>query len=248
MAFVTSTSELTAQRTDIAVFMDVETEKYAQCGTAWTTFTENPNAQTKSRKFINEKTERNNITRYAPEWSFECLLMYDRPEIRKIYDIVKERKTGDDTVVTFIVVDLFDGETTAKAARKVNASVQVSSFDDDDDMIIKGSFHNQGDEILGTFNMTTGEFTEGTSPTPTPAPTVSSIAMKTQPTKTTYSVNDELDVTGAVITATYSDTTTEDVNVTAAMCSGFDSSTTGEKTVTVTYESKTTTFTVTVSA
>lgn len=243
MAFVTTVSELTAQRTDIAVFMEVETGKYAQCGTAWTTFTENPNAQTKSRKFINEKTERNNITRYAPEWSFECLLMYERPDIRKIYDIVKERKTGSDTIVTFIVVDLFDGETTAKTARKVNASVQVSSFDDDDDMIIKGSFHNQGDEVLGTFNMTAGEFT----PDSTPPATVSSIAMKTQPTKTTYSTGDELDVTGAVITATYSDSTTADVNVTAAMCSGFDSSTTGEKTVTVTYQTKTTTFTVTVS-
>lgn len=78
-------------------------------------------------------------------------------------------------------------------------------------------------------------------------PTVSSIAMKTQPTKTTYAINDELDVTGAVITATYSDSTTADVNVTSAMCSGFDSSTAGEKTVTVTYQSKTTTFTVTVS-
>lgn len=241
MSFVTTTSELTAQRTDIAVFMEITTGAYAQCGTAWTVFTENPNAQTKSRKYINEKTERNNITRYAPEWNFECLLMYERPEIEKIYDIVKERKTGDDTVVTLIVVDLFDGETTAKAARQVNAAVQVSSFDDDDDMIIKGSFHNQGDEVLGTFNMTTGTFT------PASAATVSSIAMKTQPTKTTYSTGESLDVTGAVITATYSDSSTQDVNVTTAMCSGFDSSTTGSKTVTVTYEGKTTTFTVTVS-
>ena len=78
--------------------------------------------------------------------------------------------------------------------------------------------------------------------------TVSSIAMKTQPTKTTYTVGEELDVTGAVITATYSDSSTADVTVTSAMCSGFDSTTAGSKTVTVTYESKTTTFTVTVTA
>lgn len=77
---------------------------------------------------------------------------------------------------------------------------------------------------------------------------VSSVAMKTQPTKTTYSVGEELDVTGAVITATYDDSTTADVNVTTAMCSGFDSTTAGNKTVTVTYEGKTTTFTVTVSS
>ena len=77
--------------------------------------------------------------------------------------------------------------------------------------------------------------------------TVSSISMKTQPTKTTYDIGETLDVTGALITAAYSDGSSVDVSVTADMCSGFDSSTAGEKTVTVTYESKTTTFTVTVS-
>ena len=77
--------------------------------------------------------------------------------------------------------------------------------------------------------------------------TVSSISVTTQPTKTTYSVGESLDVTGAKITVTYSDTTTEVKDVTAAMCSGFDSSTAGSKTVTVTYGGKTDTFTVTVS-
>lgn len=172
------TDEEIAQRTDIAVYMDVTGEEgvtasgeddkvYTNCGAAWTTFTESPNAQTKQRKYINEKTERNNITRYAPQWAFEVLLMYNRPEIRKIYNIVKKRKTGQDTVVTLIVVDLFDGADDAYSARMVNAAVQVSSLDDDDDMIIKGMFHNQGDEVLGTFDVKQGIFTPsaaGTSP------------------------------------------------------------------------------------
>ena len=159
------TSELTAQRTDIAVFMLVEStgtaETWTRCGVAWQTFTENPNAQSKTRKFISESTERKNITRYSPQWAFEVLLMYERPEIKLIYDKIKGRKTGTDILVTFVVVDLFDpvtGETGVYNSRRVNASVEVSSLDDDDDMIIKGNFNNQGDEILGTFDINAGEF------------------------------------------------------------------------------------------
>lgn len=169
MSLFKCTNEATAQRTDIAVYMDVtgvegvtgatgDERVYTNCGVAWTTFTESPNAQTKERKYINEKTARNNITRYSPQWAFECLLMYNRPEVRKVYDIVKQRKVGSDTVVTLIVADLFDKTGTKYAARKVNAAVQISSLDDDDDMIIKGTFYNQGDEILGTFDTENGVF------------------------------------------------------------------------------------------
>ena len=64
------------------------------------------------------------------------------------------------------------------------------------------------------------------------------------PTKTEYEIGDELDLTGLVVTAHYSDgseAAVEDYEV-----SGFDSSTAGEKTITVTYQDKTTTFTVNV--
>lgn len=76
---------------------------------------------------------------------------------------------------------------------------------------------------------------------------IESIAVTTQPTKTTYNVGDTLDVTGAKITATYSDSTEKVIDVTADMCSGFDSSTAGTKTVTVIYRWEKATFTVTVS-
>ena len=64
------------------------------------------------------------------------------------------------------------------------------------------------------------------------------------PTKTEYEIGDELDLTGLVVTAHYSDgseAAVEDYEV-----SGFDSSTAGEKTITVTYQDKTTAFTVNV--
>jgi len=77
-----------------------------------------------------------------------------------------------------------------------------------------------------------------------PGKTLASIAVTTQPTKTEYTVGESLNTAGMVVTATYNDGST--AAVTSYNTSGFSSSTAGQKTVTVTYNGKTTTFTVTV--
>jgi hypothetical protein len=77
-------------------------------------------------------------------------------------------------------------------------------------------------------------------------PALSSIAVTTQPTKTTYTVGQALDTAGMVVTATYGDSTT--ANVTGWTTSGFSSASVGTHSVTVSYQGKTTTFSVTVSA
>ena len=64
------------------------------------------------------------------------------------------------------------------------------------------------------------------------------------PTKTEYKIGEELDLTGLVVTAHYS--TGDEATVTGYEVSGFDSSTAGEKTITVTYQGKTAAFKVTV--
>ena len=68
----------------------------------------------------------------------------------------------------------------------------------------------------------------------------------TAPTKTEYTVGDELDLDGMKVTAKYSDGTTKDIAVTDCEVSGYDTTKTGEQTVTVTYEGKADTFKVTV--
>ena len=85
--------------------------------------------------------------------------------------------------------------------------------------------------------------------------TLEAITIKTNPTKTTYQVNEEFDPTGLVITATYTETysnastktTTKDVtyNNGNMTFSGTDFSTVGTKTITVTYSEKGTTKTAT---
>ena len=65
------------------------------------------------------------------------------------------------------------------------------------------------------------------------------------PDKTEYCEGDELDTTGLTLTATYSDGSTRAIDG-GFVCSGFDSSTPGQKTVTVLFEGKTATFDVSV--
>ncbi len=82
---------------------------------------------------------------------------------------------------------------------------------------------------------------------------IESITVTTTPDVTTYEKGDELDLTGLEVTATYYKDSEgnrpedEKITVTSDMISGFDSSVTGEQTVTVTYKKRTATFTVTVN-
>ena len=73
---------------------------------------------------------------------------------------------------------------------------------------------------------------------------VTAITLKSRPTKYKYPLDAMLDVTGGVITAFFDNGTSEDYDITPAMVSSFDSTSLGEKTLTVTFEGKTASFEV----
>lgn len=81
-------------------------------------------------------------------------------------------------------------------------------------------------------------------------PTVTSIAIDTSSTyKTEYKVGDTLDVSGLKIKVTKSDNSEETVDVTSEMVTGFDSkAATESQTLTITYEGKKATYTVSIKA
>lgn len=72
-----------------------------------------------------------------------------------------------------------------------------------------------------------------------------SISVATYPAKTSYFIGESLDLTGLTIKATYSNGATKIISEDYSV-SGFDSSSAGTKTITVSFDGKTTTFTVTV--
>lgn len=80
------------------------------------------------------------------------------------------------------------------------------------------------------------------------AKSVSSIVMKSNPSKTTYLTGEALNLSGAKITVRYNNNTSEDIAVTATMVSGYNANTVGSQTITVTYAGKTTSFKVTVQS
>lgn len=75
---------------------------------------------------------------------------------------------------------------------------------------------------------------------------ISKIEVTTMPSKTEYLIGTELDTTGLTVSAVYTDDSKE--TITSYSLSGFDSSEPGNKTITVTYQTYTTTFSVTVVA
>ena len=73
---------------------------------------------------------------------------------------------------------------------------------------------------------------------------ITEIKMASLPDKTKYYIGEELDLTGAALTLVRADGNEEDIEVTANMVRGFNSSIVGEITITVSYLDLTTEFTV----
>lgn len=97
---------------------------------------------------------------------------------------------------------------------------------------------------LGDVNIIPGDIEP-----PIPEPTLESISVSTKPTKLTYTTGETLDLTGMVVEGTYSDSSTKTITeYTASPANGATLSEAGDITVTITAESKTDTFQVTVTA
>jgi uncharacterized repeat protein (TIGR02543 family) len=164
--------------------------------------------------------------------------------------------TGGNTIaVTGVKLDissktLFEGETftltpTVTPLDASNNAVSWSSSDTGKATVANGLVTAK-DAGTAKITVTTNDGNKTAECTVTVNRTPASIAVTGQPAKTKYAPGETLDLTGLVVTATYSDTTTGTVTVTLENITGFDPDTEGEQTLTITYGGTTTTFIVTV--
>ena len=115
-----------------------------------------------------------------------------------------------------------------------------------------GSVLSQVGTITVTISYTEGETTKTATQSITVTADLTGIEFTTQPTKTEYTVGDSLDLTRAVITASYTDGSTDTVTATFDPADNTELTEEGTVTITASYTessiTKTTTTTVTVAA
>lgn len=153
------------QRHEIADYLNIGTadaEEWALMGVGFTTLGETPNAQTSTKKYINEKSSSTNVNSYQPQFDFEADQIKDDAAVNFIYDIGRNEKTGGDCSTQYVRVELWKPvaeQQNTFEARKFNVAVVVSGMDGETDQVVSGSLNAQGDFVDGTFNTETKTFT-----------------------------------------------------------------------------------------
>lgn len=117
-------------------------------------------------------------------------------------------------------------------------------IDDTEDVLSEFDPRNEGEhyssDVMGWINDAIEEINK------IPVKTLDKITVS-GPTKTSYVIGEKLDISGLVVTAHYEDGSTKTIESGKYSLSEVDMSTTGEKTITVTYGNKTASFTITVN-
>ena len=123
----------------------------------------------------------------------------------------------------------------AEVVKLTDSRVNVTGFDssvEHTNLTLTVTFTENGVNQKATYNVDVKD-------------TVTSVTLKVVPNKTEYKYNEELDVTGGKIEITKGSGTTT-INLDSSMVSGYDKTTLGERTLTITYGGQTTTYKVNV--
>ena len=141
-----------------------ETPVFSLLGVGVKTLDENPSAQTKSRKYIVDKSATKSVSGY--DWSapFDADQIRSQAALAFICDIGEKQKTGEDAESQYVIVDLdqpIANKENTFHARLINVAIEVSSFPNDDgEMGLSGNFLGQGDIVEGEFSTSTKTYTE----------------------------------------------------------------------------------------
>ena len=140
------------------------TEKYVYMGKGFTELNESPSAQTKSKRYINDKSETKSIVGYDWSTAFTTEQIRSEEVIEYICNIGEMQLTGPDAETDYIIVDLDKkvGDTPNEfRARKFKVAIEISEFGNEDgEMTASGNLLGIGDMTVGKFNTETKKFTE----------------------------------------------------------------------------------------
>lgn len=156
------------QRRTIANYIDVadvgaETPDFAFMGAGFKSLEENPAAQTKSRKYVCDKSATKTINGYDWSTPFELDQIREQSAIEFICKVGEKQLTGADAERDYIMVDMSNPVKSVEStynARKIKVAVELASFSNDDgDLGASGNLLGAGEIVEGTFNISTRTFT-----------------------------------------------------------------------------------------
>lgn len=154
------------QRRGFADYLSVgtgESKNYVLMGAGYTKLDESPAAQTKSRRYVNDKSQTKSISGYDDSFPFEADQIIDEEAVEFIRDIGENRKTGAEAETDYVRVDLdkkVGDSGTEYEARKFHVAIEVADFaDSDGEMTMSGNLLGIGDMVPGKFDTTAKTFT-----------------------------------------------------------------------------------------
>lgn len=146
-------------RTAQANYLKVES-KFEFLGLGFKDLDEEPGAQTKSTRYINDKSTSKSITGYEWQSGFNIDQIRSEKAIDYIMKIAEEQKIGSDAETDYVIVDMdkkvTGGTPTAEEyeARKFHIAIEVNKTGSDDGLMTgEGNFHGIGDVVIGTFDV-----------------------------------------------------------------------------------------------
>ena len=141
-----------------------ETPSYALMGTGFTSLDENPAAQTKTRKYINQASSSGSISGYAWTAAFAADQIPEQAAISVSQNISDHELTGEDAETDYVKVDLdqaINNKENTFHARKRRVAVEIASNPNNDgELGISGNLLAVSDWEEGEFNTSSKTFTK----------------------------------------------------------------------------------------
>lgn len=130
-------------------------------GEGFTQFSESKNPKEYSRKYVHERTERTDVTGYAPSVAYSADIYTEDTVLQEFIKISDEELVGTSAQRSIISVNLFEPAGSANtfvAYKRTYAIIPDSKGDGDDALIYTGNIKAVGDSVKGTFNTETKTF------------------------------------------------------------------------------------------
>lgn len=116
----------------------------------FTEFSMSKNPVEYSRRYIDEKTERNDVVAYAPSISYSFDRFAGDSVHDQLVDIADNEKVGADAVRYIVIVDLSDEADQKSAYMREWTVIPDSEGDDTDAYTYSGSLKANGEIVAGT--------------------------------------------------------------------------------------------------